>query len=176
MFVHIQQGELPVSKKIIDPQVAVRHRVEDAMKYAQAIEDGYEFPLSIEIEGVGTLLPGRLFQLSKPDADGNHVRELGWYRFDSAIRHPQHKWGEDKGYWGTIGEYTIMAVGPFNKNGTKKGHCRQRDLCVGIAVEPLQLWDSTLHRVPAGKHVEFSCWLPAYAHPVGPAPLPPQVG
>ena len=131
MFVHIQQGELPVSKKIIDPQVAVRHRVEDAMKYAQAIEDGYEFPLSIEIEGVGTLLPGRLFQLSKPDADGNHVRELGWYRFDSAIRHPQHKWGEDKGYWGTVGKYTIMAVGPFNKNGTKKGHCRQRDLCVG---------------------------------------------
>ena len=111
-------------------EAAEKRRISDAMKYAQALEDGYEFPTEITLP-VGTLVPGRLFQLSKPDVDGNHVRELGWYRFDSAIRHPEDKWGEDKGYWGTVGEYTIKAVGPFNKNGTQKGHCRQIDLCVG---------------------------------------------
>ena len=80
---------------------------------------------------MGTLVPGRLFQISKPNVDGKHVRELGWYRFDSAIRHPEHKWGKSYGYWGTVGEFTIVAMGPYNKNGTPKGHCRQIDLCVG---------------------------------------------
>ena len=119
-----------MTKKVFRPELAEERQLHSAILYAQALEDGYEFLTEVDLPA-GTLVPGCLFQLSKPDVDGNHVRELGWYRFDSAIRHPQHKWGEDKGYWGTVGEYTIMAVGPFNKNGTKKGHCRQIDLCVG---------------------------------------------
>jgi hypothetical protein len=39
--------------------------------------------------------------------------------------------GKSYGYWGTIGTYTINAYGPYNKNGTPKGHCRQIDLSVG---------------------------------------------
>jgi hypothetical protein len=80
---------------------------------------------------VGTLVPGRLFQISKPDVDGVHHREQGWYRFDSAIKHPPSKIGKSFGYWGTCGTYTIICQGPFNKNGTEKGHCRRNDLCVG---------------------------------------------
>lgn len=119
-----------MSKKRIDPQVAVKRRAEDAMKYAQAIEDGYEFPTEVVVPA-GTLVPGRLFQISRPDVEGNHVRELGWYRFEGAIRHPEWKWGKSYGYWGCVGEFTIIAVGPYNKNGTAKSHCRQIDLCVG---------------------------------------------
>ena len=120
-----------MSKKVFRSELADERRLGDAMKYAQALEDGFEFPTEVEIEGIGTLVPGRLFQISKPDVDGNHVREWGWYRFDSAVRHPESEWGKDKGYWGTLGEYTIVAYGPFNKNGTQKSHCRSIDLSVG---------------------------------------------
>ena len=100
------------------------------MRYAQAIEDGYEFPTEIVLPN-GTLVEGRLFQISKPDVDGNHVRELGWYRFVSAMKLPASKIGEDRGYWGTLGEYAITAYGAYNKNGTKKPHCRFIDLSIG---------------------------------------------
>tara|TARA_Y100000758_G_scaffold288539_1_gene240687 strand:- start:127 stop:780 length:654 start_codon:yes stop_codon:yes gene_type:complete len=120
-----------VSKKIIDPQVAVRHRVEDAMKYAQAIEDGYEWPDELEIEGVGTLVAGRLFQISKPDVDGKHVRDLGWYQVRLIMKQAPHKVGKDFGYWGTQGTYLIQSKGPFNKNGTEKSRCRQIGFNIG---------------------------------------------
>lgn len=119
-----------MSKKVFDQGASERRRLDDAIRYAQALEDGYEFPMEIVLP-VGTLVEGRLFQISKPDAEGNHVRELGWYRFDSAIKLPDCRVGEDRGYWGTLGTYTICAVGPFNKNGTKKSHCRSADLSVG---------------------------------------------
>ena len=107
-----------------------KRRVEDAMKYAQALEDGYQFPTEVVLP-IGTLVPGRLFQISKPDIDGKFIRELGWYRFDSAVKNAPSKVGKSYGYWGTIGTYTINAYGPYNKNGTPKGHCRQIDLSVG---------------------------------------------
>ena len=119
-----------MSAKRFTQEAAARRVLADAMKYAQALEDGYEFLTEVDVPA-GTLVPGRLFQISRPDIDGNHVRELGWYRFDSAIRHPQSKWGKSYGYWGTVGEFTIVAVGPYNKSGTPKGHCRRIDLCVG---------------------------------------------
>lgn len=105
-------------------------RLSQAMNYAQALVDGYLFPTEVDVP-VGTLVPGRLFQISKSDVDGNHVRELGWYRFDSAIELPVSKRGESTGYWGTLGRFCITAHGPYNKNGTPKGHCRKIDLCVG---------------------------------------------
>jgi|TARA_B110001454_G_C12665839_1_gene411525 hypothetical protein len=111
-------------------EAADNHRVQNAILYAQALEDGYEFPGEIVLP-VGTLVPGRLFQLSKPDVDGNHVRELGWYRFESAVKQPPSRVGTKYGYWGTIGTYIICAYGPYNKNGSPKGHCRQIDLSVG---------------------------------------------
>lgn len=111
-------------------EAADNHRVRNAILYAQALEDGYEFPGEIVLP-VGTLVPGRLFQLSKPDVDGNHVRELGWYRFESAVKQPPSRVGTKYGYWGTIGTYIICAYGPYNKNGSPKGHCRQIDLSVG---------------------------------------------
>jgi len=120
-----------VSKKIIDPQVAVRHRIEDAMKYAQALEDGYEWPDEVEIEGVGTLVAGRLFQISKPDVDFNHVRDLGWYQVRLIMKQAPHKIGVDYGYWGTGGTYLIQSKGPFNKNGTEKSRCRMIDFNIG---------------------------------------------
>ena len=107
-----------------------KRRVEDAMKYAQALEDGYQFPTEVVLP-IGTLVPGRLFQISKPDIDGKFIRELGWYRFDSVVKNAPSKVGKSYGYWGTIGTYTINAYGPYNKNGTPKGHCRQIDLSVG---------------------------------------------
>ncbi len=119
-----------MSKKVIDRGAGERWRLNCAIRYAQAIEEGYEFPTELVLP-VGTLVEGRLFQISKPDSEGNHVRELGWYRFDSAVKLPACRIGEDRGYWGTLGEYTICAVGPFNKNGTKKSHCRSVDLSVG---------------------------------------------
>jgi len=107
-----------------------KRRVEDAMKYAQALEDGYQFPTEVVLP-IGTLVPGRLFQISKPDIDGKFIRELGWYRFDSVVKNAPSKVGKSYGYWGTIGTYTINAYGPYNKNGTQKSHCRQIDFCVG---------------------------------------------
>jgi hypothetical protein len=112
-------------------EAAAAHReLKDAILYAQALEDGYEFPDEIVLPA-GTLVSGRLFQLSKPDVDGNHIRELGWYRFDGAVKQPPSRIGMGFGYWGTIGTWTILAHGPYNKNGSPKGHCRQIDLCVG---------------------------------------------
>ena len=107
-----------------------KRRVENAMKYAQALEDGYQFPTEVVLP-IGTLVPGRLFQISKPDIDGKFIRELGWYRFDSVVKNAPSKVGKSYGYWGTIGTYTVAAHGPYNKNGTPKGHCRQIDLSVG---------------------------------------------
>jgi hypothetical protein len=107
-----------------------KRRVENAMRYAQALEDGYQFPTEVVLP-IGTLVPGRLFQISKPDADGNHVREFGWYRFDSAIKNSPSKVGKSYGYWGTLGTYTISATGPYNKSGTPKSHCRRIDFGVG---------------------------------------------
>ena len=117
------------------------------MKYAQAIEDGYEFPLSIEIEGVGTLAPGRLFQISQPQIQKNpdgsyhdetgvwlpdiHVREMGWYRCNLIMQNRPGIIGKDFGYWGTQGTYLIQSRGPFNKNGTEKDRCRTIPFNVG---------------------------------------------
>ena len=81
-----------MSAKRFTQEAADRRVLADAMKYAQALEDGYEFLTEVDVPA-GTLVPGRLFQISRPDIDGNHVRELGWYRFDSAVRHPESEWG-----------------------------------------------------------------------------------
>ena len=101
------------------------------MKYAQALEDGYEWPDEIEIEGVGTLVAGRLFQISKADVDFNHVRDLGWYQVRLIMKQAPHKVGKDFGYWGTQGTYLIQSRGPFNKNGTEKDRCRKIDFNIG---------------------------------------------
>ena len=119
-----------MSKKEFMQEAAALRKVGNAMRYAQAIEDGYEFPTEITLP-VGTLIPGRLFQISKPNVDGVHVRELGWYRFDSAVKNAPSKVGKSYGYWGTIGTWTINAYGPYNKNGTQKSYCRKIDFCVG---------------------------------------------
>ena len=120
-----------MSKKVFTQEAAEKRRLCDAIKYAQALEEGFEFPTEIEIEGIGTLVLGRLFQISKPDNDGNHVREMGWYRCDLILKQALHKIGKDFGYWGTGGAYLVRAFGPFNKNGTQKGHCRGNDLNIG---------------------------------------------
>lgn len=117
------------AKRFTQKAADARHLIE-AMRYAQALEDGYEFPDQIDLP-VGTLVPGRLFQISKPDVDGKHVRQLGWYRFDSAIRNAPSAIGKSYGFWGTLGTFTIIATGPYNKNGTEKVDCRKRDLCIG---------------------------------------------
>ena len=119
-----------MSAKRFTQEAAVRRHLVDAMMYAQALEDGYQFPIEIDLP-MGTLVPGRLFQISKPDVDGMHVREYGWYRFDSAMKHPPSKVGKSYGYWGTLGTYTVSATGPYNKSGTPKSHCRRIDFGIG---------------------------------------------
>ena len=120
-----------MSKKILDPEWAEQRRLGEAMKFAQLLEDGYTFPTEVEIEGIGTLVPGRLFQIAKPNWEGGHNRELGWYRFDEAVKMPEWKVGQDDGYWGTLGEYGITCHGPYSKNGTPKGDCNTRHFSVG---------------------------------------------
>lgn len=143
-----------MSKKEFMREAAALRKVGDAILYAQAIDDGYEFPTEI-ILPVGTLVPGRLFQISKPDVDGVHVREFGWYRFESAIRNPPSKVGKSYGYWGTLGEYMITAYGPFNKNGTRKSYCRKIDLGIGEGASgrcETRVWKVAKGRETANSH------------------------
>ena len=116
---------------------AQRIHLERAIKFAQRLEDGWEYHEELRLEGRLPLVKGRRFQLQG---------ESGWFIFYSVYLDPRH---------GENGIRIITCYGPLTKAGDPKAGCHNHDFPIDEGLE----WNKrklvyTVKRVEAKKEKE----------------------
>ena len=96
---------------------AKRIHLERAMKFAQRLEDGWEYHEELRLEGRLPLVKGRRFQLQG---------ESGWFIFHSVYFDPRH---------GENGIRIINCYGPLTKAGDPKAGCHNHDFPIDEGLE-----------------------------------------
>ena len=108
-----------------------------AIKFAQRLEDGWEYHEELRLEGRLPLIKGRRFQLEE---------ESGWFIFHSVYFDPRQ---------GENGVRIIECHGPLTKAGDPKAGCHTHDFAIDEGIE----WNNkqlvwTVKRVEAKKERE----------------------
>tara|TARA_R100001530_G_scaffold130542_1_gene101554 strand:- start:684 stop:1061 length:378 start_codon:yes stop_codon:yes gene_type:complete len=108
-----------------------------AIKFAQRLEDGWEYHEELRLEGRLPLVKGRRLQFKE---------ESGWFIFHSVYLDP--RFGED-------GVRIIECYGPLTKAGDPKSGCHIHDFAIDEGIE----WNNkqlvwTVKRVEAKKERE----------------------
>ena len=108
--------------------------LERAIKFAQKLEDGWEYHEELRLSGKFPLVKGRRFQLEE---------ESGWFIFHSVYLDPRH---------GENGIRIINCYGPLTKAGDPKAGCHNHDFPIDEGLE----WNNkklvyTVKRVEAQK-------------------------
>ena len=108
--------------------------LERAIKFAQKLEDGWEYHEELRLSGKFPLVKGRRFQLEE---------ESGWFIFHSVYLDPRH---------GEHGIRIINCYGPLTKAGDPKAGCHNHDFPIDEGLE----WNNkklvyTVKRVEAQK-------------------------
>ena len=108
--------------------------LERAIKFAQRLEEGWEYHEELRLEGRFPLVKGRRFQLEE---------ESGWFIFHSVYFDPHH---------GENGIRIINCYGPLTKAGDPKAGCHNHDFPIDEGLE----WNNkklvyTVKRVEAQK-------------------------
>ena len=108
--------------------------LERAIKFAQRLEDGWEYHEELRLSGKFPLVKGRRFQLEE---------ESGWFIFHSVYLDPRH---------GENGIRIINCYGPLTKAGDPKAGCHNHDFPIDEGLE----WNKkklvyTVKRVEAKK-------------------------
>ena len=108
--------------------------LERAIKFAQRLEDGWEYHEELRLSGKFPLVKGRRFQLEE---------ESGWFIFHSVYLDPRHR---------ENGIRIINCYGPLTKAGDPKAGCHNHDFPIDEGLE----WNNkklvyTVKRVEAQK-------------------------